>query len=63
MKYTLKQKKPINKQVIVFKVKKSKLPEIGICQEIDEVVTEIYIPSNDDSESLENIEWWMEIPE
>ena len=62
MKYTLIEKEPNNKQVIVFKSKINKLPEIGI-YDIYETVSEIYIPANDDVEQIENIEWWFPIPE
>ena len=63
MKYTLDKKKPNNKQVIVFKTKTGTIPEVGIWEEFDNDIKEIYVPSNDDVEQIVNVEWWMEIPE
>jgi len=62
MKFTLKEKKPKNDEIIVFKAKKSTLPEIGIWSDFEDNQSEIYVPANDDVELIKNIEWWMEVP-
>ena len=62
MRYKLKDRKPENKETIIFKSKDGKLPEIGIWDEY-ETVSEIYVPANDDVEEVKNIEWWAKIPQ
>lgn len=62
IKKDIKKEKPNKDQVILFKSKKSKLPEVGIWQEFDNNIKEIYIPAYDDVEMINNIEWWSEIP-
>lgn len=62
MKYTFKEKTPEEKQVIVFKTKLSKFPEVGVFETFAGGVQEVYVPSCDDVEQITNIEWWCSIP-
>lgn len=62
MKKYFKKEKPKNKQIIGFKCFKSSFPEIGIFETFDYGFEEIYIPANDESEQLNNIDYWFEVP-
>ena len=53
---------PKHDEVIVFKCKETNFPEIGIFQIYEDGLKEIFIPANDDVESLYNVEWWAELP-
>ena len=61
-KLNINKQKPEKNEVILFKSKVSFYPEVGVF-EIHDGVNEIYIPANDDVEQLENVEWWMKIPQ
>lgn len=59
-----KNKKPENGDIIVFKAVGYELPEIGIYQihkSTSGDMVEVYIPANDETESIDNIKWWMVI--
>ena len=60
---TLEKQKPENEQMILFKCKGQKIPEVGVWQEFPNGICEVYIFANDDVELPENIEKWMPIPE
>lgn len=63
MKKFFPKDKPEKGEVIVFKCKKSKLPEIGIFETFENgSIEEVYVPANDDVENISNIEWWFSIP-
>ena len=55
-------KKANHDQTILFKAKNSIFPDVGVWQDFGDR-SEVYIPSNDDVEIVENIEWWSPIPE
>lgn len=61
-KLNIYKQKPKKDEVILFKAKVSAYPEVGVF-EIHDAIEEIYIPANDDVELLENVEWWMKIPQ
>lgn len=61
-KLNIYKQKPEEKEVILFKAEKAFYPEVGVF-EIHDAIEEIYIPANDDVELLENVEWWMKIPQ
>ena len=61
-KLNIYKQKPKKDEVILFKVGKAFYPEVGVFQ-IHDYIEEIYIPANDDVERLENVEWWMKIPQ
>ena len=62
-KKTFETNKPQEGQVIIFKVEGAHFPEIGVFEVYLGGVEEVYVPTHDDVEPLENIEWWCEIPE
>lgn len=52
---------PENNEIIVFKSYRQNYPEIGIYQTVESGNC-VFIPSYEDVEYLENIEWWSELP-
>jgi hypothetical protein len=62
MKKYFRKDKPKQDEVIVFKAAKAFYPEIGVFQMFDNGTEEVYIPANDDTEQLINIEWWIKAP-
>lgn len=63
LKHDMSKDKPSKDQVILFMARNYKYPEIGVFKTYENDCSEIYIPSNDDAEKIENVEWWMEVPE
>lgn len=61
-KLNINRERPKKDEVILFKATKAFYPEVGVFQ-INDGYEEIYIPANDDSERIENVEWWMKIPQ
>jgi hypothetical protein len=64
MKKYFKKEKPSKGQIIGFKANNVSIyPEIGVFQSFDNGVEEVYVPANDDTEQLANIEYWFELPQ
>lgn len=59
----ISDEKPNHDQLILIKCRNQPLPEVGIWSNYGDNESEVYIPSNDESETIENIEYWMEIPD
>ena len=53
---------PYNNSLLIVGRKIKFEKEVGVF-EIHDAIEEIYIPANDDVEQLENVEWWMKIPQ
>lgn len=63
MKKYFRKEKPSNDQIIGFKATKSHYPEIGVFQKFNNGFEEVYIPANDESEDINAIDFWFEVPQ
>ena len=61
--YEIDELRPKDGSIIIFKSIHSNYPEIGHWFVLPTGIVELYIPANDDTEEISNVEWWSYIPE